>query len=166
MHTAGPIKGLCMRVRTLSIGCLSFIGIMTAIIAVLAMLYPMAFGFFGAMFIGLTEIGLKEAPFKPRDAVVQSYETQCAPTPFLISVAQPKCRINGQDGAMLKMVTLTYDTGNGQKRTGTTHLDRSWGEPPIGSHVTIRVSVLDSSKFKLKRRGWVNPGWCGNGVCY
>ena len=67
---------------------------------------------------------------------------------------------------MLKMVTLNYDTGSGHWKTGTTHIDNSWGNPLVGSHVTIRVNMLDASKFKLKRRGWVNPGWCGNGVCY
>ncbi|MDF0546701.1 hypothetical protein PX699_30585 [Sphingobium sp. H39-3-25] len=87
----------------------------------------MAFGFFAAMFIGLTEIGMKEAPFKPRAAIVQKYERQCAPTPFLISTVQPKCQINGKDGAMLNTVTLNYDTGRGYWKIGTTHTDtRAW----------------------------------------
>ena len=155
-----------MRFRTLVIICLSVIGVVIVITAIIAMLNPMAFGFFAAMLIGITQITLREAPFHPRDAIVQNYETQCAPAPFLISSAQPQCRIDERDGALLKMVTLNYDTGRGHWRTGTTHLDMRWGDPAVGSHVTIQVNVFDPSKFKLRSGGWVNPGWCDKRVCY
>ncbi len=154
-----------MRVRKRSIGCLSLVGITAAIIAIIAMLNPMAFGFFAAMGIGITEMALTEATFIPREAIVQKYEKQCAPTPFLISSAQPKCTIDGQDGAMLNMVTLKYDTMFGYSEVGATHHSVNWGTPPVGSRVTIRVSLFDSSKFKLQRGGWISPGWCGDKVC-
>ena len=67
---------------------------------------------------------------------------------------------------MLPMVRLRYDTGKGSLSEGTTHIYPEWGRPAAGSIVTVRVNRKDHSKFKLKRRGWINPGWCERGVCY
>jgi hypothetical protein len=153
-----------MRVKLASLGCLTTTIIIVGAIAVVATVSPMAFGFFVVMAIGIIGGALAEIPFESHEATVVKYEEECAPAPRLISTAQPKCTVNGKEGAMLKMIYLRYEVG-GENVVAKTKVDPTWGEPEVGSKATILVNSIDSSQFQLKRGGWLNPGYCGDGVC-
>lgn len=148
-----------MSARRTFVGCSSLAVLAFGGIALVAILNPMAFGFFSVMFAGIAAGGWSDAQFKPQDAIVQKYETRCLPNPGLVSEFQPKCTVGGKDGAMLKTVTLNFETGRGNRESEFITYPRSWGTPPVASHVTIFVNQRDPTKFKLEPKGWISPGY-------
>ena len=147
-----------MAARRTFVGCSSLVVLAFGAIALVATLNPMAFGFFTVMFAGIAAGGWSDAQFKPQDAIVRKYETRCLPNPGLVSEFQPKCTVDGKDGAMVKTVTLNFEAGPGNRESGFIPYPRRWSTPPVGSHVTIFVNQRDPSKFKLEPKGWINSG--------
>ena len=115
--------------------------------------------FFLVMFLGMLAGGLGNAQFEERSAVIDSYESQCLPDPSMISAYQPKCVIEGRDGAMLDTVTLTYDAQQGVTKTHFIRYPRSWHTPTVGTRIKIFVDGRDPDRFKLEKDGWISRNY-------
>ena len=139
-------------------GCLGLglVGSIVAAISAALLFSTMGGSFFLVMALGIFAGGYSDAQFKERNAVVGSYDTQCLPEPRMISLAQPRCVINGQEGAMLKTVTVTYEVGNGTTKTHFIRYPASWGAPAVGTHITVFAHQRDPDKFKLEKDGWIS----------
>ena len=137
-------------------GCISIVGIVFGVTVAIAIMNPLAFSFFAIMLAGIFSGGMGYAQFKPSDAVVQNYQIQCFPKPSFVSETQPMCVVDGKNGAMLKTVTLLFQTGTGGWVRASAHYPPDWSKPPVGSHVTVFVDQRDATKFKFDPNGWVN----------